>query len=66
MALSKNIQEEAWLSTQVEDIKDEAGAIFKARSEAAEDKVDKVDKAKLLKLLAKEVVKIGFFTIPTI
>ena len=66
MALSKNIQEEAWLSTQVEDIKDEAGAIFKARSEAAEDKVDKVNKVKLLELSAEEVARMGLPTIPTI
>jgi hypothetical protein len=39
----------------VEDIKDEVGAIFKAYSKAAEDKVDKVDEAKLLELLAKKL-----------
>jgi len=50
----------------VEDIKDKAEAIFKACSKAAKDKVDKVDKAKLLELLAKEVIKIGLPTIPTI
>jgi hypothetical protein len=50
----------------VEDIKDEVGAIFKARSKAAKDKVDKVDKAKLPELLAKEVTRIGLPTVPTI
>ena len=50
----------------MEDIKDEAGAIFKARGEAAEDKVDEVDKAKLLKLLAEEVIRMGLPTVPTI
>ena len=48
------------------DIKDEVGAIFKAYSKAAKDKVDKVDKAKLLELLAKEVIRIGLPTVLTI
>src|SRR6202044_1431173 len=43
-ALSKDIQEEVRPSTQVEDIEDEVGAIFKARGKTAEDKADKVDK----------------------
>ena len=50
----------------MEDIKDKVGAIFKAYSKAAKDKVDKVDKAKLLELLAKEVIRIGLPTVPTI
>ena len=50
----------------MEDIKDEVGAIFKARGKTAEDKVDKVDETKLLELLAKEVVRIGLLAIPTI
>jgi hypothetical protein len=50
----------------VEDIKDEVGAIFKARGKTTEDKADKVDKAKLLELLAKEVIRIGLPTVPTI
>ena len=50
----------------MEDIKDKLKAIFKAYSKAAKNKVDKVDKTKLLELLAKEVIKIGLFTIPTI
>jgi len=67
-ALSKDIQEKARPSTQVEDIKDKVGAIFKARGKTAEDKadkVDKVDKAKLPELSAKEVIRIGLPTIPT-
>ena len=50
----------------MEDIKDEVGAIFKACGKTAKDKVDKVDKAKLLELLAKEVIRIGLPTVPTI
>jgi hypothetical protein len=53
----------------VEDIEDEVGAIFKAYGKTAEDKVDEVDevdKAKLLELLAKEVIRIGLPTVPTI
>jgi len=50
----------------VEDIKDKVGAIFKAYSKTAKDKVDKVDKTKLLKLLAKEVIKIGLPAIPSL
>jgi len=67
-ALSKDIQEEAQSSTQVEDIEDEVGAIFKARGETAKDKADKVDevdKAKLPELLAEEVARIGLPTVPT-
>ena len=48
----------------IKDIKDKLGAIFKAHSETAKDKVDKVDKTKLLELLAKEVIRIGLLTIP--
>ena len=40
------------------------GAIFKAYSKTAKDKVE-VDKTKLLELLAKEVIRIGLPTIPT-
>jgi len=29
---------EAWLSSQIENIKDELGAVFKARGETAKDK----------------------------
>jgi hypothetical protein len=53
----------------MEDIKDEVGAIFKACGKTAKDKadkVDKVDKAELLELLAKEVIRIGLPTVPTI
>ena len=53
--------------TLSEDIKeDKFGAVFKAYSKIAKDKVDKVDKTKLLELLAKEAIKIGLPTIPTI
>ena len=50
----------------MEDIKDEVGAIFKARGKTAKDKADKVDKTKLLELLAKEVVRMDLPTVPTI
>jgi len=66
VVLSKNIAE-ARPSSQMEDIKEEElGAVFKARGKTAEDKADKVDKTKLPELLAKEVVRIGLPTIPTI
>ena len=65
VALTKGIKE-AWLSSQIEDIKDELGAVFKAYGKTAKDKVDKVDKTKLLELLAKKVIRIGLPTIPTI
>jgi hypothetical protein len=50
----------------MEDIKDELGAVFKARGEAAEDKADKVDKTKLPELLAEEIIRIGLLTVPTL
>jgi hypothetical protein len=50
----------------VEDIKDELGAVFKARSKAAKDKADKVDKTKLLKLSAKAIIRMGLPTVPTL
>jgi len=50
-----------------EDIKEEKlGAVFKARSETAKDKVDKVDKTTLLELLIKEVIRIGLPAVPTL
>ena len=58
--------EEAWPSSQIKDIEDELGAVFKARGKTAEDKADKVDKTKLLKLLAKEVIRMGLSAIPTL
>ena len=64
--LNKDIQEEAQPSSQVENIEDKVKAIFKARSKTTENKADKADKTKLLKLSAKEVVRIDLFTIPTI
>jgi hypothetical protein len=57
---------EAWLSSQIEDIKDKLGAVFKARGETAKDKVDKVDKTKLLELLAEEVIRMGLPAVPTL
>ena len=64
-ALSKDIQEEARLSTQVEDIEDKVKAIFKALSKTAEDKTDKVNKTKLPELSAEEVARMDLPTIPT-
>ena len=49
----------------MEDIKDELGAVFKARGKTTKDKADKVDKTKLLELLAKEVIQIGLPAVPT-
>ena len=57
---------EAQPSSQIEDIKDGLEASFKAYSKAAKDEADKVDKTKLLELLAKEVIRIGLPTIPTL
>ena len=54
---------EAWPSSQIEDIEDELGAVFKARGETTKDKADKVDKTRLLELLAKEVIRIGLPTV---
>ena len=45
---------------------DELGAVFKAYSETAKDKVDKVNKTKLLELLVEEVIRIGLPTVPTL
>ena len=63
--LIKDIKE-AWLSSQIEDIKDELGAVFKARGETANNKADKVDKTKLLELLAEEVIRMGLPTVPSL
>ena len=63
VVLIKDIKE-AWLSSQREDIKDKLGAVFEARGKTTEDKADKVDKTELLELLAKEVIRIGLFTVP--
>jgi hypothetical protein len=62
--LSKDIK--AWPSSQIEDIKDELGAVFKAYGKTTKDKADKVDKTKLPELLAKEVARIGLPAVPTI
>jgi len=51
----------------IKDIReDELEAVFKARGETAKDEADKVDKTKLLELLAKEVIRIGLPTVPTL
>ena len=50
----------------MEDIEDKVKAIFKARGKTTKDKADEVDKTKLLKLLTKEVVRIGLPAVPTI
>ena len=65
MAPTEDIKE-AWLSSQVENIEDELGAIFKARGEAAKDKVDKVDKTKLLELSAEAIIRIGLLAVSTL
>ena len=63
--LIKDIKE-AWPSSQIEDIKDESGAVFKARGETTKDKADEVDETKLPEPLAKEVIRIGLPTVPTL
>ena len=50
----------------IKDIEDELGAIFKANGETTKNKADEVDKTKLLELLAKEVIRIGLPTVPTL
>ena len=62
--LSKDIK--AWPSNQMEDIKDELEAVFKAHGKTAEDEADKVNKTKLLELSAKEVARMGLFAISII
>ena len=57
---------EARLSSQIEDINDELGAIFKACSETTKNKADKVDKTKLLELLVEEVIRMGLPAVPTL
>jgi len=54
----------AWPSSQIKNIKDKLGAVFKAHDKITKDKANKVDKTKLLKLLAKEVIKIGLPFLP--
>ena len=55
---------EAQPSNQIKNIKDKLGAFFKARGETTKDKADKINKTKLLKLSAKEVIRMGLPTIP--
>ena len=57
---------EAWLSSQIEDIKDKLKAIFKARGETAEDKADEVDETKLPELSAEVIIRIGLPAVPTL
>ena len=57
---------EAWLSSHIEDIEDELGAVFEARGETAEDKVDEVDETKLPELSAEEVIRIGLPAVSTL
>ena len=65
VVLSEDIAE-AQPSSQVKDIKEEElRAVFKAYSRTAEDKANKVDKTELLKLSAKEVIKIGLPAVST-
>ena len=61
--LTEDIKE-ASLSSQMEDIEDELGAVFKARGEVAKDEADEVDKTELLELSAKEIIRMGLSTIP--
>ena len=55
---------EAWLSSQIEDIEDESGAVFEACGETAEDEADKVDETELPELSAEEVIKMGLPAVP--
>ena len=48
----------------MEDIKDELGAIFKARGEAAKNKANKVNKTKLPELSAEVIIRMGLLAIP--
>ena len=57
---------EAWLSSQIEDIKDKLGAVFKARGETTKDEIDKVDETELPELLAEEVIRLGLPAVPTL
>jgi hypothetical protein len=50
----------------IKDIEDKLGAVFKAYRETAKDKADEVDKTELLKLLAKEVIRIGLPAVSTL
>ncbi len=50
----------------MEDIKDELRAVFKPHGETTKDEVDKVDETKLPELSAKEVIKMGLPTVPTL
>jgi len=47
-------------------IENELEAVFKAYSKTTKNKADKVNKTKLPELLAKEVIRIGLPTVPTL
>jgi len=64
VVLTEDIKE-ASLSSQMEDIEDELGAVFKACGEAAKDKADEVDETELLELSAKAIIRIGLPAVPT-
>jgi len=57
---------EAWPSSQLEDIKDELEASFKACGKTTKNKTNKVDKTELLELSAEEVIKIGLPAVSTL
>ena len=58
--------EEVWLSSQIEDIEDESGAVFEARGETAEDEADEVDETELPELSAEEVIRMGLPAVPSL
>ena len=62
---AKDIKE-AWLSSQMEDIEDELGAVFKAHGKAAEDEADEVDEIELLELSAEAIIRMGLPAVPTL
>ena len=57
---------EAWLSSQIKDIEDESGAIFKAHGKTAEDEADEVNKTELLELSAEEVIRMDLPAVSTL
>ena len=63
--LIKDIKE-VWLSSQIENIKDESGAVFKACGETTENEADEVNKTELPELLTEEVIRMGLPAIPSL
>ena len=61
-----NSIKEAQLNSQIENIKDKLGTIFKACGKTTKDKADKIDETKLPKLSAEEVIRINLPTISTL